>query len=50
MGGSSSRVNESNTKHAAGIPERCSKKLYNSIVRIEVDLNEKDEFLEQDSL
>jgi len=42
MRGSSSRINESNTKHAAGIPERCSKKLYNSIVRIEVDLNEKD--------
>ena len=42
MWGSSLRINESNTKHAAGIPERCSKKLYNSIVRIEVDLNEKE--------
>jgi len=42
MGGSASRVNESNTKHAAGIPESASKKLYNSIVRIEVDFNEKE--------
>ena len=42
MGGSTSRVNESKTKHAAGIPESASKKLYNSIVRIEVDLNEKE--------
>ena len=37
MRGSSSRINEGNTKHAAGIPESASKKLYNSIVRIEVE-------------
>ena len=42
MGGSSSRINESKTNHAASVPESSSKKLYNSIVRIEVDLNEKE--------
>ena len=37
MGGSSSRIYERKTNHAAGIPESASKKLYNSIVRIEVE-------------
>ena len=40
MGGSSSRVDESKTNHAVSVPESASKKLYNSIVIIEINLEE----------
>ena len=36
------RIEQSDTKHAPAIPESSSEKLYNSIVKINVDLNEKE--------
>ena len=41
MGSFSSRRDENKTNHAVCFPESSSKKLYNSIVRIEIFLNEK---------
>ena len=36
------RIDQADTKHAPAIPESSSEKLYNSIVKINIDLNEKD--------
>ena len=36
------RIDQADTKHAPAIPESSSEKLYNSIVKINVDLNEKE--------
>ena len=36
------RIDQADTKHAPAIPESSSEKLYNSIVKINVDLNEND--------
>ena len=44
------RIEQSDTKHAPAIPESSSEKLYNSIVKINVDLNEKNLKQEQDFL
>ena len=36
------RIDQADTKHATAIPESSSEKLYNSIVKINVDLKEKE--------
>ena len=50
MGGSVSRIDKKEINPAANIPESSAKKLYNSIVRIEIDLNEKEKIEKKEEI
>ena len=50
MGGSVSRIDKKEINPAANIPESSDKKLYNSIVRIEIDLNEKEKIEKKEEI